>query len=237
MALRLALEALIYDRATLYESDLSAEDYETWQPRKLLATLLEIDPHAASSVSLAIGEEPVGAPHADVMKHVGREEVLSVQTLKRHYDALGHFLHSPTLSALKAGKDHRPDKMKDRCDELVAEVDKVVSSNIWHLQRNSTSELKCLKCDEPILRRVRLGGGKRTVKCFSGECGAEYEVATSQGDPVVTWTALASEIPCKNEKCDSKHLLWRSERRAGTVWKCEACGQKHKLALCAVKIT
>jgi hypothetical protein len=235
LALRLALEALIYDRATLYESDLSSDDYDTWQPRKLLATLLEIDPGAGSSISIEIAEGNVGEPNGNVFRSMGKEEVLSIQTLKRHYDALGSFLHFPTLKSLKNGGDHRPEKIKDRCEELAAEIDKIVASKLWHWTVNRPSELTCLECCKLIRRRMPLGESRRVVKCTTNGCPAEYEVSTRHDDMSVQWRAQAVPIQCINELCEGKKLLWQSERHGGTEWGCQTCDRTYKLALKVVE--
>ncbi len=51
LELRMALESLIYDRALIYKDEFPPREYETWQPRKLLAVLLEIDENADKGIA------------------------------------------------------------------------------------------------------------------------------------------------------------------------------------------
>ena len=96
---RMAMEALTYERAQVYSEELPASVYETWQPRKLMRQLLDLDPNADQGGTLSIGQEENGQP-AKVMTIMGTEKVLSMAAIKRHYDALGSYLHTPTLAQI-----------------------------------------------------------------------------------------------------------------------------------------
>lgn len=63
--LRNAMEALTYDRARGYTDELPASEYETWQPRKLLQTLL--DAYADVNSTLKFGIEDAPGEPAKVM--------------------------------------------------------------------------------------------------------------------------------------------------------------------------
>ncbi|MFT8783380.1 hypothetical protein [Acetobacter syzygii] len=68
LELRMAMESLTYDRALAYREEFPPAEYETWQPRKVMAILLEIDPNADQESSLAFGIEPSVGVTPDVMK-------------------------------------------------------------------------------------------------------------------------------------------------------------------------
>lgn len=89
LELRMAMEALTYDRAFAYKDEFPPDEYETWQPIKVMSVLLEIDPTTDKNSSIAFGlEERPGVP-ASVMQSLGEEKVLNMATLKSHYSALG----------------------------------------------------------------------------------------------------------------------------------------------------
>ena len=101
LELRMAMEALTYDRAQAYADEIPPTEYDTWQPRKLLMLLLEIDPYADGDSIVHMGiEEEYGKP-AKEMKPVGAEEVLNLSVLRRFYDALSARLHVPTPRQLQ----------------------------------------------------------------------------------------------------------------------------------------
>src|SRR5207253_6641895 len=82
LELRMAMESLTYDRALAYKEEFPPAEYETWQPRKVMAVLLDIDPTADKDSSLAFGIEPSYGEKPDVMHSLGTEKVLSMSTLK-----------------------------------------------------------------------------------------------------------------------------------------------------------
>jgi hypothetical protein len=43
LELRMAMESLTYDRALAYKDEFPPAEYQAWQPRKVMALLLEID--------------------------------------------------------------------------------------------------------------------------------------------------------------------------------------------------
>ena len=66
LELRMSMEALTYDRALAYKDEFPPAEYETWQPRKVMRVLLDIDPSADKDSSFAFGEEEeYGVPGPD----------------------------------------------------------------------------------------------------------------------------------------------------------------------------
>lgn len=57
LELRLAMEALAYDRAQLYKEERPPSESSTWQPGKLIKVLIEIEPHANTNSRLRFKEE------------------------------------------------------------------------------------------------------------------------------------------------------------------------------------
>jgi hypothetical protein len=55
LELRMSMEAVIYNQAGLYKSELPENVMEIWQPKKLLEVLLEIDPNCDVSSTIAFG--------------------------------------------------------------------------------------------------------------------------------------------------------------------------------------
>ena len=63
LRLRMALEALIYERADAYRPYIDLSDSDTWQPSKIMDALLSADPNAAKGITVAMGlEETYGVP-------------------------------------------------------------------------------------------------------------------------------------------------------------------------------
>src|SRR5512133_2970098 len=60
LELRFAMESITYERAQACKSDLPYREYSTWQPRKVVAVMADIDPSIMRSSTIRIGrqEEP-----------------------------------------------------------------------------------------------------------------------------------------------------------------------------------
>jgi hypothetical protein len=74
LELRMAMESLTYDRALAYKEGFPPAEYQSWQPRKVMALLLEIDLNADKDSSLAFGIEPALGVTPDEMPSVFNRE-------------------------------------------------------------------------------------------------------------------------------------------------------------------
>ena len=99
LGLRMAIEVRDLRASRSYEKELQPTEYDTWQPGKLMKELLEIDPDADTSGTLSFGIEDVPGEHAKEMKTLGAEKVFNLAAIKKSYDALGSYLHQPTLGS------------------------------------------------------------------------------------------------------------------------------------------
>ena len=116
LQLRMAMEALTYERAMTYSDELGPDQMKTWQPKRLMERMLEVDPQADEAATLSFGVEPSYGEAPEKMTLLGRDNVLKLTTLKKHYDALGSYLHTPTLSQLEKNKSHDMTKLRKRCE-------------------------------------------------------------------------------------------------------------------------
>src|SRR5262245_33582340 len=90
--LRMAIEGLTYDRAQAFREDIPPSEYGTWQPRKVMQLLLDIDPLADQTVIFSVGVEPLPGTRAQEMHCLGTDRVFNLKSIREHYDALGSFL-------------------------------------------------------------------------------------------------------------------------------------------------
>ena len=56
LELRMAIESVTYDRALAYKSEFPPHEYETWQPKKVMSVLLQIDSTADLNSTLSFGK-------------------------------------------------------------------------------------------------------------------------------------------------------------------------------------
>jgi len=223
LELRFAMEAVTYDRAQAFKSEISPEEYKTWQPRKLMQVLHDIDPMLGMSASIAVGiEEFHGVePPPEKMQFLGTDKVLTLADLKGHYDAVGNYLHVPSLAQLM--KSGMPDqgRLRSRCEAVIAALEAVLASPVWNSTIGNFVHFECIRCKKPVRKRMPHGEDEVEVTCF--ECQAQYLIS-SQGDGQVVTKPKIVEVACLNDGSTEKMALWPDEVKIGTHWTCKGCG-------------
>ena len=228
LELRMAMESLTYDRALAYKDEFPPSEYETWQPRKVMSVLLDIDPKADKDCSLAVREEGKDdAPYVSL----GAEKVLNMIMLKKHYDALGSYLHVQSMKQFRAGIPVDNSKIRIRCMDIADFVSQVLSSPIFNVTVGEFASTDCVKCGNPI--RKRLPDGEKETLATCHECNATYTV-TGDGNDKTIWTPHQREVKCVNPNCGQKDYLWPNEIERGNTWICGACGGKNTFVLAIV---
>ncbi|TKB11291.1 hypothetical protein [Desulforhopalus sp. IMCC35007] len=228
LELRMSMEALTYDRALAYKDEFPPAEYETWQPRKVMSVLLDIDPSADKDSSLAIGKQKEYGVPAQAMRSLGSEKVLNMTTLRKHYDALGSYLHLQSMKQVRAGKPLDFDKIRSRCEEIAAFVGEVLSSPVFNVTLGSFATMECMECGKPIRKRMPHGQEVVKVECY--ECHAAYTLV-DKGNNNIEWQPQQHDIECANDDCKHKIVVWLHEVEAGKHWKCPSCNGKNTFEL------
>jgi predicted transcriptional regulator len=226
LELRMAMECLTYERAQSYASELPPTEYETWQPRKLMLMLLEIDPRADKDSSIAAGLEEVRGKEAEVVTSLGAEKVLNLSMIKKHYDALGSYLHTPTIKQWGSGRpvDHK--RLRARCDQIIQDIEATLASPVWNINFGKFSEIPCLRCQHQV--RKRMNGPNENARCF--KCGATYELnETATKD--VNWKILEQVVSCQGPGCGKDMVLIEADIEAGKSVRCLHCDALHHIDL------
>lgn len=200
LELRMAIEGLTYDRAQAFKAEIPPAEYGTWQPKKVMQLLLEIDPLADQTVIFSIGlEESPGVP-AKQMQSLGTDTVFNLKSIKAHYDALGSYLHLQTLKQIEEGATPDAGKLRARCKVIVTDLEAVLASPIYNVTLGGFATLQCGRCQKPIRRRIPIEAQQVEVKCF--ECGAPYEITKAEAPGMVEWHAKITTFHCRTDGCE-----------------------------------
>lgn len=226
--LRMSLESLIYERACNYTEELSGKKLSTWQPKKLLEILLEIDPYVDKSSFIRIGEEVVFGQKSDNMRHLGNSKVLSLKEIKYYYDRLGSYLHTPTLDQIARIKDDAAENIRIKCVEVADIIALVLNSTIISADFRCTSSMECEECGVNIVRRIPHDATPVIANCIN--CKASYQL-TVMDDNKVNWTPLQQNVNCANLSCNKPFPIWKREFENGTNWNCPHCGGNNRFVL------
>ena len=232
LELLFAIEAITYDRARAYCDEMPPQEYDTWQPRKVMQLLIDIDPNADKDSSLSFGiEEQYGKPESE-MKMLGSEQVLNLKMLKEHYDALGSYLHMPTLKRLIESGQPDLEKLRNRCNAITDAIENVLASTIFNVTMGSMATIDCSQCGNVIRRRLPFSGEAVEAKCI--ECGAGY-IVRDAGEGKILWEPKGQQIKCPEETCNESIWLWQDKLKAWTSLTCNGCGQAFEIVLAVEK--
>ena len=227
LELRMAMEAITYDRALSFKEEFPTEEYDTWQPKKVMAVLLEIDPMTDKDSTIAFGLEEKYGVQAKKMTSLGTETVLNMKVLKKHYDALGSFLHILTIKSMKSGETVNYEKMRKRCEEIKEYLNRVVRSPVFNSTLGAFSSIQCAECGNKVRKRVSQGENIH-VECSN--CVASYRLRRDADNQCV-WESLQQKIECANTQCAKEIVVWENEIRIEKYWNCLDCKGKNRFVL------
>ncbi len=187
---------------------------------------MEIEPLADSSSTLRILEESVPGQLAGAIPVLqGREAVVNLQTLKKHYDALGSYLHMPSLKQVSTGNDVDLTKLRTRCDLIVRDVEAALASTVYNMTFGKFATYVCHGCGKSIRKRIPAAGEPTVAQCFGQDCHAVYRV-TPVGGNKVEWQPLQHDIGCPTEGCDFSQTVWARQVVLGAAWQCPKCNER-----------
>ena len=228
LELRMALEALVYERAKNYSTDASWKKLSKWQPKKLLRLLLEVDPYADKDAIISVGPSDQEERPAPIMHCLGRERVLKLEGIDGFYDRLGSYLHIPTKAQVDAGMPESAEKILAKCKELAAILKEVFESQIINSDFKISSEIKCVRCGAKVYGRLPPSREESVATCL--ECEAKYRVK-SLPDEQAEWQPITQRLQCSNKECIEEVWIFQHDIKPGIEWKCEKCGQQSRIIL------
>lgn len=226
LELRFAMEALTYERAQTFKKEFPESEYATWQPRQVMRVLLEIDPLADKGVEVRYAPEDANGEQDGPMRSMGTETVLGLKQLKKHYDAIGSFLHVPTLKQHSQGHDNSSEALRRRCSDIADYLDLVLKSKIYNVNFSDHLDCPCAECGAVIRKRIFQNVDRMETDCLTERCPASYAIE-KVGDKWA-WQAKQSRLVCAKDGCIGAIILWDRRIEVGKEWTCEQCGQKHR---------
>jgi hypothetical protein len=164
--------------------------YANWQPKKVMAVLLELDPNADKDSVLAVGIEEEFGVSKDIQA-LGCEKVLGMAELRKHYDALGSYLHVSTLKQSISGAHPDAVKLRSRCAEIVKFVEAVLASTFYNITLGQFAVVDCQECGRKLRKRIPPGQPTVKIECF--ECPASYTAADVGGGKMERQTRTARD--------------------------------------------
>lgn len=226
LELRFAMEALTYDRAQAYAEEIPPSEYNTWQPKKLMEMLINIHPHADKDSEVRFGRQDAPGLSPAKLRVLGREKVFDLQSLKKHYDALGSYLHMPTLKQFSHVGGIDLAKLRVRCDQIVLKVEEALSSSVFNVTLGMFAHIDCMKCEKPVRKRFLSNEEAVDAECF--HCGALYRVVATDENRV-EWKPMQQQLKCGTSGCSETFFIWDHQIQVGAQWRCSGCQTRYRI--------
>lgn len=223
LSLRKAIEYLAYDRLDAYKREINPEIFDSWQPKKVIERLLEMDPLATTqrSLGVAIYDDKRSIQDQNYI-HGGTEIPISIEILSKPYSALGSYLHAPTRKNISVGKTGDSAKLRALCERILSEIDKILSSTLWSTAIGNIVDFECSRCGNMAqVRKMRKDESTRRVWC--SHCNAPYTAHLDIEDNKVNYKPHAVNMPCISDGCEFNHELWEDDFRYEKQFRCQCC--------------
>lgn len=219
---RLCIESICYEKLKIYEKHVPEEIFSTWQPRKVIETLLEYDPDVMENYEIGIWCEKADGSR-DKLIFCGAHINLRFDILKKHYNKLGYFLHVPTLA--QQSKSYHHTDIKSYLESILPDIE-AAASNTFDGNIAPTATYICKECDHHIVRNVESLRRNPIAICRNEKCKAEHHVTIIGNSSSWKLAELDFECPeCKKKNHFGKHRLLE-----GQVIRCFACSSKYVLS-------
>ena len=230
LEIRMAMESITYDRAQAFKEEIPPELYATWQPRKLMGYLVSLVPDADLDSSISFGLEKTPGKPADKMHSLGQETVFKFRDLKKHYDAFGNYLHSPTAEQIQNNKDVDFAKLRKRCAGVIELLEKALASPVFNSTFGVFATLSCLRCDFQIKKRINEPNGSAPMSADCFECHAKYKIRPA-GNDQYEWIPEQVPIKCVSDECGQTNYVWADQIVPDQVIICASCDSKLRIGL------
>jgi hypothetical protein len=221
---RLAIEALAYDLFQDYLFEVSAEAMASWTPKAVLNELLYIDSEACSPISVTIGFQSEDGARQEI--DLGKNPRMRVAWANKIHNALGSFLHQPTVRQTMREPD--ADLLglaRQKAEEALDELERVLASPLWSFRAHRLVTFKC-ECGYSVSRDGDfLLAGKR-VSCSN--CGRLYGYQFDEERERFQFRAQRASWACPD--CKTVHAIDAYEVKPGAFVECSGCSQKFEFS-------
>lgn len=223
LELRFAIEYITYDQLQAYRSEVPDDALKKWTPKQVISEMLEVDPHADQSSTIAFGlEHTYGVPPPpEEMQLLGQDRRFSMKWANKNHNALGNFLHAPTMHQIESGGAPTVAAITEKATGVANECEQILNSSVFNVNFGHFFEFECEDCGTQIRRSVGSFPPDQGVVC--PKCRATYNVESAEGDKVVLSLRKATYTcrPCGAENGVGIHRVVDGE-----ILECEKCDKK-----------
>lgn len=225
LELRFAIEYITYDQLESYMKEVPDDALKKWTPKQVISELLEVDSLADKSVTVAAGLEHTYSvsPPAEEMQVLGQDRRFSLNWANKNHNALGNFLHAPTIHQIESGATPTAAALIQKAIQVADECEKILSSPVFNVNFGQFFEFKCADCGTQIKKRIGSFTKEEGVVCPNSRCRATYDVK-NEGDKNVLFSLRQTQYTCP--PCGTENWIGTHRVLPGTTLVCTQCGKK-----------
>ncbi|UVO28170.1 hypothetical protein [Bradyrhizobium arachidis] len=226
LELRQAIEYLAYQQLDAYLDEVPDDAMRKWTPRDVIAQMLTVDPTADKTASVSVGVEQVYGQPAAGMETLGEDRRFTLKWANRSHNALGSFLHAPTLHQFETGNVPDHGAMREKAEEVAAVIDHTLASPIYNANFGEFYEIDCV-CGRRFKRRAGSFTAQQGIVCPNTNCRTIWDVASEKGTRIEL-RPRQTEYVCPS--CKGTRYLLNHKIKAGGVIVCD-CGGRAEICL------
>lgn len=217
--LRQCIEAIVYEKLSVYSKYIPGLVYEKWQPPHALKMLLQFEPDADENLRMRIAPENASGVPEGPWTDLGEHRTFKLSWLDKNYNKLGSYLHVPHGRNL--GFDTQ--KMREDLERIAAEIKAVLDSSIIGMALAERVQFKCAVCGQECLANADGVRRSRRAVCINPNCGAFHHA--EEGEQGWTLQLEASKFECRI--CGASVRLQNRLLDIGRTFACSECGAEH----------
>lgn len=221
LELRLFIELVCYEKLKLFLPNLPNKMSNEWHPKKIMETLLEINPDLLDDQTIDIILEKSAI-------RLGKVTALTIPFLRKNYNKLGRFLHAPKVKESSFLPVDFNIYLITLINELKEHLNTINTSIFEHV------EFTCQDCQSLIIRNSRFLTNGLRIRCLNDTCRAEYFISGSEGEWLLNLVIVPFEcLQCKTPDQIAKHALEKKLKNIGDTayFECSNCNEKHALIM------
>jgi DNA-directed RNA polymerase subunit RPC12/RpoP len=155
------------------------------------------------------------------MRILGQDRRFSMKWANKNHNALGNYLHAPTMSQIEEGKVPTAVMMAEKATEVANECEQILNSPVFNVNFGHFFEFDCTDCNTHIRRRVGSFTSEKGVVC--PKCHATYNVESTEGGDVL-FHLRQSKYNC--QRCGAENCVGTHHVADGAILECAKCGKK-----------
>jgi len=155
------------------------------------------------------------------MEFFGEDRRFSLDWANTQHNALGNFLHAPTLHQIEKGEFSTKEKILKKARQVANEIDHILSSPIFNVNFGNFYKFNCNFCKTEIKCRAENINKERGIICPNSKCKAVHDIVSEQDN---NFTVKVRETEYKCHKCGRTNFIGSHLKNYGNVFSCVSCG-------------